>query len=165
MSLTQGSDRDAKLLTWLVAGSAAAVASTLVLSACGWIENRNAVAPNNGPSQWLYGRQAASRRRFSARHTLPAYAIHHASALLWSGVHQGLFARQGRRQSLARRLAQGMATAALACFVDYRLTPKRFQPGFERHLSRKSLSAAYAAFGLALGAGTHLLTHDRRAQR
>src|SRR5690606_26740428 len=38
---------------WLVTGTAAAITSTVVLSLCGWIENRNAVGPNNGPGQWM----------------------------------------------------------------------------------------------------------------
>lgn len=144
---------------WLVTGTAAAVTSTLVLSLCGWIENRNAVGPNNGPGQWIWGRRAAGRRHFSMLHTPAAYAIHHASALLWSRVHQGLFVRESPTSCTARRrLAEGAFTGALACFVDYRCTPKRFQPGFEKHLSRTSLLFVYAAFGAALGLSTHLLT-------
>lgn len=144
---------------WLVTGTAAAVTSTLLLSSCGWIENRNAVGPNNGPGQWIWGRRAARRRHFSLPHTAAAYAIHHASALLWSRVHQALFVRESRPPCSARqRLVEGAFTGALACFVDYRCTPRRFQPGFEQHLSRTSLLFVYAGFGAALGLTTHLLT-------
>lgn len=146
---------------WLVTGSAAAVASTLVLSLCGWIENRNAVAPNNGPSQWVWGRRSARRRSFSIPHTLAAYAIHHGSSLMWSAVHQALFVRDRRPRPASRRLVEGAATAALACFVDYRCTPQRFRPGFEKHLSRGSLLCVYAGFGAALGVATWLLTRDK----
>jgi hypothetical protein len=43
-----------------------------------------------------------------------------------------------------------MTTATFV--VDYGLTPKRFQPGFEHHVTKKSLALTYAAFaaGLAL---------------
>lgn len=147
---------------WLVAGSAAAVTSTMMLSLCGWCESGNAVAPNNGPSQWIWGRSSARRRRFSVRRTLAAYVIHHSSSLLWSRVHQALFVRASRPRRLSRRLAEGAATAALACFIDYRCIPQRFQPGFEQHLSRTSLLLVYAGFGAALGVATHLLTREKR---
>lgn len=149
---------------WLVSGSVAAVVSTAVLSLCGWIENRNAVGPNNGPSQWIWGRRAARRQHFSVPHTLAAYAIHHASALMWSRVHHAMFVRAHHPpRSLSRRLAEGAATSAVACFIDYRCTPSRFQPGFEKHLSRTSLLLFYAGFGAALGVATHLAT--RHGQR
>jgi hypothetical protein len=42
--------------------------------------------------------------------------------------------------------------------VDYRLTPRRFMPGYERRLSRRSLGAVYAAFGAGLALGGALLS-------
>ena len=151
---------------WIVTGTAASIVSAIVLSTCGWIENRNAVGPQNGPSQWLWGRRAARKRTFSARHTLAGYAIHHASSLLWSGIHQAVFARRRRQLQLSSHLMQGAATAALACAVDYQLTPRRFQPGFEQQVCRTSLFFVYAGFGIALGLTTHLLARGcDRAQR
>lgn len=147
---------------WLVSGSAAAITSTLLLSLCGLIENGNPVGPNNGPSQWIYGRRSARRRRFSLRRTVPAYLIHHGSALFWSRLHQAMFVRDPPRpRTLQRCVAEGAVTAALACFVDYRCTPRRLQPGFEQHLSRTSLFFVYAGCGTALGVATYLLTHGR----
>lgn len=148
--------------SWLVSGTAAAVTSTALLSLCGLIENGNPVGPSNGPSQWIYGRKSARRRHFSLRHTVPAYLIHHSSALFWSRLHQALFVRDpAQPRTLQRRVAEGAATAAVACFVDYRCTPKRLQPGFEQQLSRTSLLVVYAGFGAALGIATHLLTRGR----
>jgi hypothetical protein len=52
----------------------------------------------------------------------------------------------------------GMATAAsaVACFADYQLTPDRFKPGYENHLSRPSLAVVYGAFGVGLAIGATL---------
>jgi hypothetical protein len=50
------------------------------------------------------------------------------------------------------------ATSVLACFVDYRLTPDRLTPGFEKRLSRRSLFVVYALFAAGLAAGTLLQT-------
>jgi len=53
-----------------------------------------------------------------------------------------------------KRLGKIYGTAALvstlANIVDFKLTPKRLMPGFERHLSRPSLAMVYTAFGLGL---------------
>ena len=48
----------------------------------------------------------------------------------------------------------------LANVVDYQLVPKRLQPGFDKHVSRKSLFAVYAAFGLGLAIGSCLLERN-----
>jgi hypothetical protein len=135
---------------WIIAGSAASLASAAVLSICGFIENGRPAGPNNGPSQWIWGRRAAYRRKFSIRHTVAGYLIHHASSLFWSAIHVRLHAHRQPETPLQRDLLEGAATAGLACFVDYQLTPRRFQPGFEAQLSKRSLFLVYAAFGLGL---------------
>jgi hypothetical protein len=55
-----------------------------------------------------------------------------------------------------------MAVAAVAYFVDYRLTPRRLMPGYERRISGRSLLAVYAslAAGLALGGALLRLARD-----
>jgi hypothetical protein len=49
------------------------------------------------------------------------------------------------------------ATSAAACFVDFRLTPHRFTPGYEHRLSDSALAAVYAAFAVGLAAGAMAL--------
>ncbi len=56
----------------------------------------------------------------------------------------------------AARATGRRGTAAVANVVDYKLTPKRLQPGYERQVSRKSLAWAYAAFAAGLAAGAYL---------
>lgn len=51
-------------------------------------------------------------------------------------------------------LAGGAAASALACFVDYRLTPQRLTPGFEHRLSSRAMFAVYACFALGLAIGS-----------
>jgi len=136
-------------------GAAASLLSAAALAVCGWLENRAAAGPLNGPSQWLYGRLAAYRRSPSVRHTLTGLAIHHVTATGWALLHERLWGAHKREQTLPQRLGRAAATAAVANFVDYKLTPKRLQPGFEAQLSKKSLVLVYAAFavGLAVIAG------------
>jgi len=133
-------------------GAAASLLSAGALALCGWLENRAAAGPLNGPSQWIFGRRAAYRRAPSARHTLTGLAIHHATATGWALMHEKIWGERKAQQSPAQRLARAAATAAVANFVDYKLTPKRLQPGFEAQLSKQSLVLVYAAFAVGLAA-------------
>jgi hypothetical protein len=84
------------------------------------------------------------------RYSLPGYVIHHASSTLWAVIYEKVFGRKAQSKAIAPALLGGVAIAGLACFVDYNLTPKRLQPGFEKRLSSRSLFFLYGAFGLAL---------------
>jgi hypothetical protein len=140
----------------VVSGSIASVLSTATLAACGRLENGRAAGPVNGPSQWLWGRWAARVRGPSVRHTLIGHAVHHFCACGWALLHERLIRRHADADA-RERLAAAAATASLACFVDYRLTPKRLRPGFEKQLSKPSMFAVYVAFavGLAISRRKH----------
>jgi hypothetical protein len=135
-----------------VSGSVASILSTAVLAACGRLENGAAAGPVNGPSQWIWGRLAAHVRRPSLRHTLTGYAVHHLCSCSWAVLHERWRGRDERPQAV---IAKAAATAALASFVDYQLTPKRLRPGFETQLSKPSLLAVYAAFAVGLAIVRH----------
>lgn len=135
----------------LVSGSAASILSSLVLAWRGQREARDAAGPFNGPSQWIWGKFAPHARGFSAKHTLVGYAIHHLASIFWALAYE--WARPPRGAPVTTVTAAA-ATAATACFVDYKLTPKRLEPGFEKRISRRSMAMVYAAFaaGLVLAA-------------
>ena len=134
----------------LISGAVASVLSAVVLAACGQIENRRPAGPINGPSQWIHGRTAASVRTPSLRHTLVGFVIHHLTATGWALLHERVFGRRKAQQRFPARLARAALTATAANVVDFQLTPKRLQPGFDVQLSRKSLLAVYAAFAIGL---------------
>jgi hypothetical protein len=134
---------------WLT-GASASLLSTAALGICGRIEQGTAVGPNNGPSQWLWGEQAAFERRATLQHTAAGYAIHHLMSTFWAALHERLFGGVAATGSVPQTLAAGALTSALACFVDYRLTPRRLRPGFEKQLSRTALFFVYAAFAAGL---------------
>jgi hypothetical protein len=131
----------------LVSGSVASILSTAMLAACGRLENGSAAGPVNGPSQWIWGRSAARVRRPSLRHTLTGHAVHHFCSCGWALLHERWHGNDSRPHAV---VAKAAATAALASFVDYQLTPKRLRPGFETQLSKPSLLAVYGAFALGL---------------
>jgi hypothetical protein len=147
-----------------ISGSLASVASTAVLSARGKKESATPYGPTNAISHWLWGERAARRDGLSMRYTVLGYGIHHASATLWAVVYEKLLGDKPEGKAVAPALAGGLATAALACFVDYKMTPQRLQPGFEKRLSSRSLVMVYGAFGLALAVRGLASSRTRRAR-
>ncbi|MFC7513506.1 hypothetical protein ACFQUU_00660 [Herbaspirillum sp. GCM10030257] len=134
----------------LISGSIASVLSTIVLSARGEQEEGTPYAPTNAISHWFFGDHAFYRNGRTLRYTGTGYAIHHASSTLWAVVYERWFGERADRRDLPTALTGGAAVAAMACFTDYHLTPRRLHPGYEKRLSSASLFLVYAAFGAGL---------------
>lgn len=133
-----------------ISGSYASGVSTAALGITSKKETGSHFAATNAISHWLWGEKAAHQDSMSARYTLLGYTIHHASACLWATVYEKVFGREAEKKQYNNAMLGGLAVAGLACFVDYKLTPERLKPGYEKRLSKKSLTFVYAAFGLAL---------------
>ncbi|SHH45932.1 hypothetical protein [Massilia sp. CF038] len=140
----------------LVSGSTASALSTVALAAMGKHEAGSGFAPTNAVSHWIWGDQAARHDGPSLRYTLPGYLIHHASATFWAVLFERFMGERLDRSSVVRTVQAATATSAVACFVDYQLTPQRLHPGYEKRLSRPALAVVYGAFGLGLAAGALL---------
>ncbi|WP_332675236.1 hypothetical protein [Aromatoleum sp.] len=132
-----------------LSGTTASTLSLAALTVCGVRDCRSAFAPVNAVSHWIWARRALRQADGSLRYTLPGYAIHHAASVFWA-----LFYEEGvawlRPVRVAQHVGAGAAVAAIACFVDLRMTPERLTPGFERRLSNRSLAWVYLAFGAGL---------------
>jgi hypothetical protein len=133
-----------------VSGGVGSALSTVVLTACGEREAGAPLAPTNAISHWVWGDRALAHHEASISHTLLGYAIHHGASTLWAVVYEKWFGEDAERKALAPAVMGGFAIAALACFVDYQLTPRRLRPGYEHHLSKRSLFLVYASLGIAL---------------
>jgi hypothetical protein len=140
----------------LVGGATSSLLSTAALALLGRQQAGSAYAPTNAVSHWIYGDEALREDAPTLRHTVPGYLIHHGSAMFWSVLFERLCGRLLDRKEPALTLGVAAAASAVACFVDYQLTPKRLQPGFEAHLSRPSLAVVYGSFGLGLALGAML---------
>jgi hypothetical protein len=134
----------------LASGTAASLTSLFALTLAGKLENDNAVAPTNAISHWIWGDCATREDEPSLRHTAVGYGIHHAASVFWAVFYEKWFGGDDDKTAVEMLRDQALV-AALACFVDYRLTPRRLQPGFETRLSKTSLFFVYTAFGLGLG--------------
>ncbi len=113
-------------------------------------ENGTPFAPVNAISHWFHGDHAKYRDEPSSRYTLQGYLIHHASATFWTVLYEKWFGDRADKKDFRPAIAGAAAVAALACFVDFNMTPRRLRPGFENRLSTRSLFLVYGAFGLAM---------------
>jgi len=150
----------------LLSGTAASILSTVALLLLGRKESSSALAPVNAISHWYWGDDAIRRNRLSIKYTVPGYLTHHATSIFWAVLFERIFGRAPER-STCSAIAASATTAAVACFVDYQLTPKRLTPGFEHRLSRKALFVVYAGFaaGLALTAFIRASARGARGKR
>jgi hypothetical protein len=139
----------------LFSGTAAGVASIAALALAGRRELGDAAAPINGPSQWLWGRQAAYASGFSARYTVLGAATHVLASIFWAIFYE-------KWRSPRHPVASAVATAAAANAIDFTITPDRLTPGFQKRLSRPAVAAAYGA--LALGFLAASLARPQRSR-
>ena len=144
----------------LVSGAASSIVSTAALAALGKLEAGSPYAPTNAVSHWIFGDKAARRNDPSFKHTLTGYLIHHASATFWAVLFERTLGHVLNRRNVPATLAAATATSAVACFVDYQLTPKRLHPGYEKRLSTPALALVYGAFALGLAAGAMACRRD-----
>lgn len=141
------------LRTGLLAGACASLVSTLALVWCGRREVGSYSAPTNATSHWLWREEAFGVHVPTWRHTAVGYAIHHGTATFWAVLYAWLHGNRPEARPLPAALAGAAVASAVACTVDYTLTPKRLTPGFEQHLSKSSMALVYAGFALGLAAG------------
>lgn len=151
--------RAAPVLPVLLAGTLAATLSGSVLLWRSRRETGSPAAAVNAPSQWLWGREALRERGIDTRHTLLGTAVHWLSSCFWAVGYEWLRRRHADDTPLSA-VRDAAAVAGVAAVTDLALVPERLTPGFEKHLSRRSLGAVYASFaaGLAVAA---LLTRRR----
>lgn len=138
----------------IISGSIASLSSTAALALAGRRERGDMAAPINAVSHWFWDRRALRADGPSLRHTLTGFLIHHGASIFWGTLHARAWGSRPQAKEPAPALAGAAAAAAIACFVDYRLTPRRLTPGFEHRLSSRAMLAVYVCFALGLAAGS-----------
>ncbi|WP_246530078.1 MULTISPECIES: hypothetical protein [Paraburkholderia] len=145
------------LLAGCLSAATAAAASTDASSG-------SAFAPINAVTHSLWPQRALRERDFSIRHTVTGFTIHQAAAIFWAVMFEALVDRMAGPAPSRRpgaTAAAAAATVASAYVVDYKVVPDRLTPGFEAHLSRRSLGNVYVALGAGLLAAALLRRPDR----
>jgi len=146
----------------LVRGSGAGLASMLALAACSRRETGSSLAGVNAVSHWAWGDLDARRDGFSWKHTIVGGLTHEAASVFWAFCFDRLFASRRVAPAITRLVGETAAMSALACAVDYTITPKRFTPGYEIRLTKRSLVGVYVAFAAGLAIGSFLLPAGER---
>jgi hypothetical protein len=143
-----------------VSGSLASILSAAYL---GWAGERRGIpaAPVNAVSHWFFGDRAVRQDDPSLTYTLTGYLVHHGASLFWGVLHAKAWGCRERAKEPIPAVAGAITAASLACFVDYKLTPKRLTPGFEHRLHKPEMANVYACFALGLAVGS-LLMKPRR---
>jgi hypothetical protein len=148
-------DRTPLLTRALVTGTVAGLASAAALALLARAQGKGALRPINATSHWLHGDKAARHGGLDAAHTLTGFATHCASAVFWALPFE--FWRARRHPASTGALLRGACmTSAAAAAIDYSITPKRFTPGWELVLGKRSLAASYGVLALGLLCGTKL---------
>ena len=145
----------------LTSGTMASATSTIALALLARAEGKGALQPVNSTSHWMNGEQAASLRKADLAHTAVGYATHHVATVFWAVLFERWVGVR-RPAAVLPLVRDAVAISAIAAAVDYGATPKRFTPGWEFVLSKRSMAAAYAAMALGLAAGAWI---NRRADR
>lgn len=161
--MNTGTQRTA--LRALLAGSCASLLSAAALAVAGRREAGSAAAPINAVSHWYWGREALHRQGGDVPHTVVGYATHHAASLFWAALLSAFLRSRPAMDTVPRTVAACFATSAIACVVDFQLTPQRLTPGYEHRLSRKALAVTYLLFGVGLALGSLVLGAGSGARR
>lgn len=146
----------------MVSGTTASFFSTISLGILGKHELDRAAAPVNGPSQWIWGRQAPFKNRFSWQYTVVGYVIHHAASVFWATFYEKYRGQWGPTESTRSLIVPAIVTTATAYVVDFYVVPKRFAPGFEQRLSKDALLIVYGIFALGLAGGALINRNSKR---
>lgn len=139
-----------------VSGSLASLLSAAYLAYAGHKRGHPA-APVNAVSHWFFGDRPLREDDPSLLYTATGYATHHAAAVFWGVLHAKAWGTRPEAKKPLAAAAGAVAAAGVACFVDYKLTPKRLTPGFEHRLARPEMTTVYAFFALGLMAGSLLM--------
>ncbi|WP_250437850.1 hypothetical protein [Caballeronia sp. ATUFL_F2_KS9A] len=127
----------------IYSGSAAGLASACAASTAAVRAGHEPYAAINAVSHCLWPR-AIWHEEPSFRYSAFGATIHMGSAAFWGVLFESLC---GQRSRPATVVAAAATTALVAYVVDYHAVPKRVTPGFEAHLSKRSLAMTYVALG------------------
>ncbi len=133
-------------LSGLVSSAAVAITAALRSQA----EGRSVWRPINAISHMVWGRHAAKRRERSLRYTGTGFILNTAACVFWAGWYHLWRRTMPRPDSSPTAALTGVGTSALAYITDYYIVPRRFTPGFELSLSRRSFPWLYAALAVGL---------------
>ena len=143
------------LVNCLISGAASGVLSHFAAALASRIENRNADLAIHAVSHIAWGDDPKSHTGEHPHNAVIGAALHHGACVFWATFFEAFFGKQAER-STAAALVGGATIATAAYVIDYHVVSERFEPGFEAHLSNRSLFAVYAALALGFAGAARL---------
>lgn len=131
-------------------GVAASVAVAVTAALRSRSEGRSVWRPINAISHILWGRHAARQSERTFQYTGAGLVLNVAACLFWAGCYHVCRRNFPQPNSFLTAAAVGTGTSAMAYITDYHLVPRRFTPGFELSLSRRSFPWVYGALAIGL---------------
>ena len=141
----------------MIIGAVSSLAVTATAVVCGRAEGQSGWRPINAISHIAWGRKAAQKNLLTARYTGMGLLLNGVACGFWACLYRHCRRSMRSPDSFLLSVGSGVAISALAYVTDYYVVPRRFTPGFELTLSRRSFPWLYGA--LAVG----LLTPDLMA--
>jgi hypothetical protein len=134
----------------LITGAIACAATALTAALCGARHRGSAVGPINATSHVVYGREAETVTNIDLRHTALGFAINAGASVFWALLYEKIFGATADRGRVAQALFGGKAIADLAYLTDYHVVPKRLTPGWEAHVTPRSLLLIFNVLAISL---------------
>jgi len=141
----------------LISSAVTSAATTAALFLLSSKDTGHPAAALNATSHILWGDKAAEYDDWDVRHTLAGVVLNAGAMGFWSAVQSILPAPR----SIFGAARNATLVTALAYATDYHIVPKRFTPGFEQRLSRKSLFGSYAVLAASLAVSA-FITRKRK---
>lgn len=136
----------------LFTGTVAGLASALAVALCGRADRGRAAPPVAAISHIYSGGSPRRHADGGLARTVLGLAIHQCASVFWAVFYEALFGRKAADEGRpGRALAGGAAISAAAYFTDYYVVARRFRPGFEVCLSKKSMAIVYAVLAAGFG--------------
>jgi len=134
----------------LIIGAVSSLAVTATAVVCGRAEGQSAWRPINAISHIAWGRKAAQKSMLTARYTGVGLLLNGVACGFWAWLYRHCRRSMQFPDSFLFSVGSGIAISALAYVTDYYVVPRRFTPGFELTLPRRSFPWLYGALAVGL---------------
>jgi len=139
----------------LISGLAGGLLSHVAAAACSKVERGRSSLPMHSVSHIAWGDAPDAHQGQNRVDWFVGAGLHHGASIFWAAFFEGFFGKDAEK-STASAVVGGATIAAAAYVTDYHVVSERFAPGFEAHVSNRSMFAIYAALGVGLAASARL---------
>lgn len=139
----------------LISGAAGGLASHIAAATASRAERGRSDLAMHAVSHIAWNDDPESHTGRHAHNWAIGAGLHHGASVFWATFFEAFFGKRAERSTSAA-LVGGATITAAAYVTDYHVVSDRFKPGFEAHLSDRSLLLIYAALAVGLAAGARL---------